>query len=98
MKGEKVNTAQLRFWRYKSVFPYQGKILVNILQSDSREPKYADESGIKELDVISVNLASDVKYGKIEVRMMLRETGLLVEAFTVQEGTDDKKETLSKVY
>jgi hypothetical protein len=30
--------------------------------------------------------------------MMFRETGLLVEAFTVQEWTDDKRETLSKVY
>jgi hypothetical protein len=98
MKGENVNVGQLRFWRYKSVFPYQGKILVNILQSDRKEPKYADESGIKELDVISVNLDSDVMYGEIEVRMMFRETGLLVEAFTVQEGAVRKKETLFKVY
>ncbi|XP_060565871.1 uncharacterized protein LOC132724902 [Ruditapes philippinarum] len=98
MKGEKVNTGHLRFWRYRSVFPYQGKILMNILQSEKREPEYSDRNEIKELDVITVNLGSGVKYGEIEVQMMFRETGLLVEAFTVHEGTDDKKETLSKVY
>jgi hypothetical protein len=98
MKREKIVVGQLRYRRYRTIFPYQRKILVYILQSDRREPKYADENGIKGLDVISVDLGRDVKHGEIEVRMMLTETKLAVEAFLVQERTNENNEKLTKVY